>query len=86
MELYESDRTVSAMTILKAAHEEMSRNIELSKGRVGLEYLSIVNPETLESLTEEDTGRGAILVGAIRLQGVDKTIRLIDNVILGVDG
>lgn len=86
MELYESDRTVSAMTILKAAQDEMARNIEISEGHVGLEYLNIVNPETLELLTEEDTGKGAILVGAIRLRGVDKTIRLIDNVILGIDG
>ena len=50
-----------------------------------MEYLNIMNADTLELLTEEDTGRWAILL-AIRLQGVDKNIRLIDNVILGVDG
>lgn len=86
MDLYDSDGTVSAMTILKAAQDEMARSIRDSEGRVGLEYLNIVNPETLELLTEGDTGKGAILTGAIRLQGEGRTIRLIDNVILGVDG
>ena len=86
MDLYDSDGTVSAVTILKAAQDEMARSIRDSEGRVGLEYLNIVNPETLGLLTEGDTGKGAILTGAIRLQGEGRTIRLIDNVILGVDG
>jgi pantoate--beta-alanine ligase len=86
MDLYDSDKTVSAMTILKTAQDDMARSIKRSEGRVGLEYLNIVHPETLEFLTTEDTGKGVILVGAIKLQGAERTIRLIDNVILGIDG
>ena len=86
MDLYDSDKTVSAMTILKTAQDDMARSIKRSEGRVGLEYLNIVHPETLDLLTADDTGQGAILVGAIRLQGAERTIRLIDNVILGIDG
>ena len=86
MDLYDSDKTVSAMTILKTAQDDMARSIKRSEGRVGLEYLNIVHPETLDLLTADDTGKGAILVGTIRLQGAERTIRLIDNVILGIDG
>jgi pantothenate synthetase len=86
MDVFDSDETVSAGKILKTARDSMTKSIEMSEGRVGLEYLEIVNSETLEALTEENTGKGAILVGAIRLRGAERTIRLIDNAILGIDG
>lgn len=60
----------------------MLRDIDRSQGRVSIEYLSIVHPETLKPLTDFDIAKGGILVGAIRLKGVDRTIRLIDNIIL----
>jgi pantothenate synthetase len=53
-----------------------------SDGRVSVEYLSLVHPETLKDLTETDSAKGGVLVGAVRLKGVERTIRLIDNVIL----
>ena len=86
MDLFDSDETVSAGRILKTARDRLARSIETSEGRIGLEYLEIVNSETLKALEEEDSGKGAILVGAIRLQSTERTIRLIDNVILGIDG
>lgn len=65
----------------------MFKGIHNSHGRVSLEYLELVDPESLHSLTEANavTGAilvGAILVGAIRLRGSNGFIRLIDNVIL----
>lgn len=85
MDLFDSDETVSAERILKTARDTMARSIEMSEERIGLEYLEIVNSETLEVLKKEDTGKGTILVGAIRLRSAERTIRLIDNVILGID-
>lgn len=60
----------------------MLRSIDRSQGRVSIEYLDVIHPETLRRLTDSDIAKGGILVGAIRLKGADRTIRLIDNVIL----
>ena len=72
----------SPVAILKAAQDDILRSIDQSQGRVSIEYLNIVHPETLRRLTDSDIAKGGILVGAIRLKGADRTIRLIDNVIL----
>jgi pantoate--beta-alanine ligase len=81
--IYNTQLPASAKVVLKAARDKMEHNIDNSQGQVSLEYLDIVHPETLQDLTDTDTAKGGILVGAIRLQGPDRTIRLIDNVILG---
>jgi pantothenate synthetase len=67
---------------LKAAQDRLTKEAEKSDGRVSVEYLSLVHPETLKDLTEADSAKGGVLVGAVRLKGVERTIRLIDNVIL----
>lgn len=82
-EIYSSQPSASATTVLTAARDNMSYNIDKSQGLVSIEYLNIVHPETLQELTDTDTAKGGILVGAIRLKGPNRTIRLIDNIILG---
>lgn len=83
LQLYNSQTSSPSPTaILKAAQDNMSRSIDQSQGRVSIEYLNIVHPETLRPLKDSDIAKRGILVGAIRLKGADRTIRLIDNVIL----
>jgi len=60
----------------------MSHAIDQSQEQVSIDYLNIVHPDTLRFLTDSDAAKGGILVGAVRLKGRDRTIRLIDNVIL----
>jgi pantoate--beta-alanine ligase len=72
----------SPLIILKAALQRIEQEVNESDGRVSLEYLSLVHPDTLQDLTGTDCAKGGILVGALRLKGVERTIRLIDNVIL----
>jgi pantoate--beta-alanine ligase len=68
--------------ILEAAQAVMSDIVDRANGRITLDYLSFVHPETLQSLSDQDSSQGGILVGAIFLHGGTRTIRLIDNVIL----
>src|SRR5208282_4836164 len=83
LQLYNSQTPSQSPTaILKAAQDNMLRGIEQFQRRVLIDYLNIVHPETLRPLTDSDIAKGGILVGAIRLKGADRTIRLIDNVIL----
>ncbi len=83
LQLYNSQTpSPSPTAILKAAQDNMSHSVDQSQGRVSIEYLDIVHPDTLRFLTDSDAAKGGILVGAVRLKGGDRTIRLIDNVIL----
>lgn len=82
-EVYATNPHATPPLILKTAQAVMSDSIDKSDGRVSLDYLSFVHQETLQSLSELDSPKGGILVGAIFLQGGTRIIRLIDNVILG---
>jgi pantoate--beta-alanine ligase len=82
LELNISKPGTSPLIILKTALQRIEQEVNESDGRVSLEYLSLVHPDTLQDLTGRDSAKGGILVGAIRLKGVERTIRLIDNVIL----
>ena len=82
LELYHFQPSSSPVAILKAAQDNMSHNIDGAQGQVSIDYLNIVRPDTLEFLRDTDATKGAVLVGAIALKGSDRTIRLIDNVIL----
>ena len=81
-EAYAKNADATPPVILEAARSALSESINRSHGRVSLDYLSFVHPETLHSLSETDPSKGGILVGAIFLQGGTRTVRLIDNVIL----
>lgn len=82
LELYRRQPLASATTILKVAQDTMTQGIHGSNGRVSVDYLKIVHPETLDPLSGADLAKSGILVGAIFLQGNERTIRLIDNVFL----
>jgi pantoate--beta-alanine ligase len=82
LDSYRAKPYTSAATILKAAQESMEKGINGSRGQVSLEYLDLVDPDSLHGLIGINVAAGAILVGAIRLQGSSRTVRLIDNVIL----
>ena len=82
IDFYGSHATASATAILQAALDSLTTEIDRSDGRVSVEYLNIVHPQNLKLLTDADSGKGGILVGAIRLKGAERTIRLIDNLIL----
>jgi len=81
-EAFAKNPNATPAVILGAARTAMSEFINKSHRRVSLDYLSFVHPETLHSLSETDSSKGGILVGAIFLQGGTRTIRLIDNMIL----
>jgi pantoate--beta-alanine ligase len=72
-----------AKTIREAATATLSKRIDASEGRVSLDYLSLVDSDTLQDLKDTDSAKGGVLVGAVFLHGAGRTIRLIDNVILG---
>jgi pantothenate synthetase len=81
--LLQSHPDASAATILAAARDRISKDLQVSQGRVSMEYLDLVHPDTLQLLSNTDRAQGGILVGAIRLKGeAGRIIRLIDNVIL----
>jgi len=82
IEFHDNTPSASALRILAAARDQISKDATDANGRVTIEYLEIVHPETLQPLGESDDSKGAILVGAVRLKGDGKFIRLIDNVIL----
>jgi pantothenate synthetase len=82
LDYHKTQPSSPAHEILKVAEERISRYITESHGQVSVEYLTLVHPETLQPLREADSGKGGILLGATRLKGAERTIRLIDNVIL----
>jgi pantoate--beta-alanine ligase len=86
LDFYRAQPSTSASSIWRAAQDSMSKSVEESHGRISLEYLDLVDPESLYSLTDANVAAGAILVGAIRLRGPNRTIRLIDNVVLELTG
>lgn len=66
-----------------------------------LDYISLADPDTMEEVESFDTATGAILSGALKMlpveklqdledrgenDGVERPVRLIDNIILGADG
>ena len=65
-------------TLLEVAQKVIEKNAQ-----VKLEYLSLADPIRLEEVDHVDESVGAILSGAIRMQG---GTRLIDNVLLGMKG
>jgi len=80
--IFISEPSASATSISKAAKNNITKSIENSGGKVTLDYLNLVNPETLQDLKDSDSANGGVLVGAIFLKRPDRTIRLIDNFIL----
>ena len=82
VEFYSRTPSASALRVLAAAQDQITKDVADANGRVTIEYLEIVHLETLQPLRESDDSKGAILVGAVRLKGDGKFIRLIDNVIL----
>jgi pantoate--beta-alanine ligase len=73
----------SAGTVLRAALQTMKAGLQECQRRVSFEYLDLVHADTLRPFMVDEKAEGGILVGAIRLKGEnDRTIRLIDNVIL----
>lgn len=80
---YESQSSPIAKTVREAATEKLSQTIDASQGRVSLDYFSLVNSDNLQDLKDTDSAKGGVLVGAVFLHGASRTIRLIDNVILG---
>jgi pantoate--beta-alanine ligase len=82
LDTYATHANASAATIIHAARRNLARDIDKSQGKVSLDYFDIVHPETLQVLADTCNAKGGILVGAIYLRGRDRTIRLIDNVIL----
>jgi len=73
----------SAGTVLRAALETIKAGLQECQRRVSLEYLDLIHADTLRPFMVDEKAEGGILVGAIRLNGEnDRTIRLIDNVIL----
>lgn len=82
MDFYHAKRDASPVNILRISEEQIKNNIDTAEGRVTLDYLEIVHPESLRVLTDGDKADGAILVGAIFVHGDKRTIRLIDNVII----
>jgi len=82
MDLYYSQPNTPAHLVLDAALGTLAREIRNSDGRVAVDYLRLVHPETLHDLGDQTTTKGGILVGATFLKGPERTIRLIDNMIL----
>jgi len=82
MDACRASSRASPNAILRVAKESIEKSISESEGRVSLDYLEIVHPQTLRNMTNEDTAEGSILVGAIFVHGDERTIRLIDNVII----
>jgi pantoate--beta-alanine ligase len=68
--------------VLDIATANIESNIDHFHGRVSLDYLNIIHPDTLRNLGDNDSTKGAVFVGAIKLTGTNRTIRLIDNIIL----
>ena len=82
LDAYADQPSARATTILEIAQSSMLKGIGDASGPISLDYLEIVHPETLQPLTNADAAKGGILLGAFSLKGGDRTIRLIDNVIL----
>ena len=82
LDFYHADRQASPITILNVAQQNIQESIGASEGLVSLEYLEIVHLDSLRPLTETDSAVDSVLVGAIRVKGRDRWVRLIDNVIL----
>jgi pantoate--beta-alanine ligase len=82
VDIYLAQTSPFAKTVREAATTTLSQRIDASQGRVSLDYLSLVDSDTLQDLKDADSARGGVLVGAVFLHGSSRTIRLIDNVIL----
>jgi pantoate--beta-alanine ligase len=82
VDIYLAQTSPFAKTVREAATTTLSQRIDASQGRVSLDYLSLVDSDTLQDLKDADSAKGGVLVGAVFLHGSSRTIRLIDNVIL----
>ena len=79
---YVTQPAPSAKAVRDVATARLSQSIVASQGAVSLDYLSLVDANTLENLKDSESAKGGILAGAIFLHRSSRTIRLIDNVIL----
>ena len=82
VDYYARQPSAAPSAIIQVARSDLSKSMNEAEGRATLDYLEFVHPTTFQPLTDNDSAKGGVLVGAFRLKGPEMTVRLIDNMIL----